>query len=100
MQWLRFRFRSVMNVIALVAIALGGWSAYRLASISASYATMAKAMRSMVAGFRVQVADPRTSPEIKSDFLREAEEMEEVARIYERAASRPRLPVFFKPRSL
>jgi len=88
-----------MVAVVLVAVALACWRAHRLSSIAASYVTMARALQSMALGFRIQAADPKTSPGSAADFLRRAEEMEEVARIYERASSRPWLPVTFKPRS-
>jgi hypothetical protein len=88
-----------MVAVALVAIALAVGRAYQLSSISASYVTMARSLQSMALGFRIQAADPKTSPGTAADFLRKAEEMEEVARIYERASTRPWLPVTFKPRS-
>ena len=42
----------------------------------------------MATGFRKQASDPRTKVSIAADYARDAEEMEEVARIYERAEVR------------
>ncbi len=98
----RFRLtvRRLMVVVAVVAVFLGCWEAWRasqLAGRASVYRSQANAFRSMASGFRQQASDPRTDAKIAADFARDAAELEEVARIYERAAARPRQTVKFVP---
>jgi hypothetical protein len=98
MHWLRTRLRTLMAAIVLLAIMMGAWRALQFVSVAANHRTMARGLRSMASGFRNQASDPSTPPSIAADFARDAEEMEEVASRYERAASRPWLPISFKPK--
>ena len=84
----RLSLRRWMVAVAGVAIALGGYRAWQLSNLATGYRAQAEMWRSMATGFRKQASDPRTKVSIAADYARDAEEMEEVARIYERAEVR------------
>jgi hypothetical protein len=87
----------LLAAIVVLAIMMGTWRAYQFACLAADYRSMARMFRSMASGFRSQAADPKTPKAIAAKFAQDVEEMEELARRYERGASRPWLPISFKP---
>jgi hypothetical protein len=88
-----------MVAVAFVAVILGCWQVWWMSRLADTYQSRAEMFRSMAAGFSRQAADPRTDPSITASFTRNAADLEEVARIYERAAASPWNPVRFVPPS-
>src|SRR5688572_21479062 len=82
----RFRLRTLLVVVAMVAGILGGVRALQLTFLETYYRERARLDRSMAAGLRADASDPRTPPRLADKIRVYAESLERSARRFESAA--------------
>ncbi len=86
------RIRTLLIVVAAVALVLGGGRAFELTTKGSFYRETAGTYRSRASGYRKKAADPRIPAGLAAYLQGEADSADHKARRFELAAERPWLP--------